>query len=256
MGAVRLATLVQDLSPAGKGINHAVRAIVLTDQGEVEAYVKKLSDPREIAIECLCAALGRALNLPVPEPLLVQVPSSDGSESSVAFGSVAVNAPDISTGIHGNIAELIQKLKDWEALAKAGCFDEWVANYDRNQQNLLFDGVDKFWLIDHGRCMPPDMSPAAPTPEGNALLAIATSDASEGSLLKVREKIACSMDSFAAFRSDQILHISDSLREKIGGEICDSLAHWLELRQPHLMNLGSARVPARQGDLLNGGAQP
>lgn len=251
MGSIRLATLVQGLAPAGKGINQAYRAIVATEDGEVEAYVKKLADSREILVECVCAAIGRALKLPVPEPLLVLVPQAPGVAPQLAYGSVAVNAPDLHTLINAGQDRLVNEwLGKWDGLAPAGCFDEWIANTDRNQQNLLFDGLSQFWLIDHGRCLPPELS-ASDALTGNPLLTIAAGERSEQDLVKLRSTVVAVMQQFGTLERPVMDELAAPLSAVDAAQLV-ALIDWLELRQAHLVRLGSARVPARQADWLAG----
>ncbi len=40
-------------------------------------------------------------------------------------------------------------LSRWAELPKACVFDEWIANEDRHDGNILTNGLE-FWLIDHG----------------------------------------------------------------------------------------------------------
>lgn len=48
---------------------------------------------------------------------------------------------------------LTKELQGWDFLADAVAFDEWVANMDRNLQNLIYLGKKRWALIDHGHIM-------------------------------------------------------------------------------------------------------
>ena len=89
---LQFGTLVNSLGLAGTGINDAVRAVVRTSSGDVEAYVKRLASSREVLVEVACAVIARQLDLPVPQPLLVYVPEHMGG-AYVAYGSVAPPPP-------------------------------------------------------------------------------------------------------------------------------------------------------------------
>jgi hypothetical protein len=40
-------------------------------------------------------------------------------------------------------------VRQWSQLDAAICFDEWIGNADRHKGNLLFDGANRFIMIDH-----------------------------------------------------------------------------------------------------------
>jgi hypothetical protein len=44
---------------------------------------------------------------------------------------------------------IMEFLSRWAELPKACVFDEWIANEDRHDGNILTNGLE-FWLIDHG----------------------------------------------------------------------------------------------------------
>jgi hypothetical protein len=50
-------------------------------------------------------------------------------------------------------------INQWKHLDQTIVFDEWIANTDRHEGNLVYEPVSKsYWLIDHGRAlggMPP-----------------------------------------------------------------------------------------------------
>ena len=53
-----------------------------------------------------------------------------------------------------NNSAFTQILANWEGLNKARCFDEYVANEDRNLGNLIYSPESReIGLIDHGRCL-------------------------------------------------------------------------------------------------------
>lgn len=249
MGKLKLGTLLQDLGPAGKGINQAYRGIVATSSGELEVFVKHLADPRELLVECACALLAMEMGLPVPEPLLVLVPNN--GQPIVAFGSTSVSAPDINFLVtSGTGGRVYGELSRWPHLHAAGCFDEWIANWDRNEQNLLFDGISEFWLIDHGRCIPVGLAPREALPSSNALIGIAIAGKDETALIAIRASVIAAMQSFA---QRSLAAFPAALPDlPWDSQLKIEILSWLESRQAHLVRLGSARIPARQGDLMSG----
>lgn len=140
------------------GQHHPIKgmAVLPTDEGgteEVVVFAKQLSS-RSMSTEITCAALGRCLSLPIPEPVIL----FDESNTPY-FGSVDVAYPSFSQFINdANDNGIIDKLEKWPLLSKAAYFDEWIAMDDRHDGNLLFNG-DEFYLIDHESAIPPGLSP-------------------------------------------------------------------------------------------------
>ncbi|MFC4653541.1 HipA family kinase [Rheinheimera marina] len=140
------ATLFNDLN-----INKTWKAHVKTHEQVVVAYVKLLS-PRKLYIECLCAVIGRFLGLPIPKPIIVKV-SSDYSDDipsgqfALGYGSEDASYPSFRR--HVNNEEAILKLEEFSKTLDIGVFDEWIANWDRNIGNILYDGGTAFSFIDH-----------------------------------------------------------------------------------------------------------
>lgn len=65
---------------------------------------------------------------------------------------------------------LLNILSDWPDINRAIGFDEWIANGDWHIGNILFDGANQFYLIDHNLDMRQPLSPD--TPINNYLLNI------------------------------------------------------------------------------------
>lgn len=145
MGKVVMGILLPGASEVGEGINKSQVGIVRTLTKQQKAYVKFIP-VREIAVELLCAVLGRALGLPIPEPLLVY----DPGRKAYGFGSVAAPHPNLNHWVKIGDQSVSARLAQWAHLVPAACFDEWIANDDRNKGNILFDGDKGFFLIDHG----------------------------------------------------------------------------------------------------------
>jgi hypothetical protein len=234
---------------AGKGINQSVRGVVRIASGDVEAYVKIL-DIREIVVECVCAILGRRLSLPIPAPLLVYVPEEFGGPT-LAFGSVTVASPDLMFFLRAGHSEAVgARLRNWSLLQPAGCFDEWIGNCDRHLENMLHDGVDRFWLIDHGLAVHDGWAPDSTFPE-NKLMSFLVDGLAEKELQSLLQRVIKIADDHAGedlARCD----ISD-LALVVGAMLPDAVVNWLTARQPHLVRLGSSRIPAGQRDILEGG---
>ncbi|MBE5254677.1 hypothetical protein H2P46_22490 [Mixta sp. Marseille-Q2057] len=106
-------------------------------------FAKEL-EPRALSVELVCAAIGRLLDLPIPEPLLLIDESG-----KYYFGSVDAAYPSFHQYIidHENKG-IKERLAQWPLLKAAAFFDEWIAMDDRSNGNILFNG-ETFALIDH-----------------------------------------------------------------------------------------------------------
>lgn len=245
---IRVCTLMMELAPAGEGINKAFRAIVRTNDGDLEAFVKKVP-MREVLVELVAAVMARRLSLPVPEPLLVYVPHQLGGPF-LAFGSVSLHGkPTLGALVNAGDTAVAKQLKGWKHLIPAACFDEWIANCDRHNGNLLCSGEGEFWLIDHGLSIHEGLSMDQASPI-NQLFALAVDGLTEGDLLTLRPSVLGVMQSYAELSSPVS---SDSIPTALWDEqVVSSIHAWLSGRQNHLVRLGGARVPARQSELFDG----
>lgn len=131
-------------------------ALLSTSDGgteELVVYAKKIP-LRSISIEVTCAALGRFLSLPIPEPVILI-----DYTNNAYFGSVDIAYPSFAQFINDSAdAGIRERLESWPLLQNAAYFDEWIAMDDRHNGNLLFNG-DDFFLIDHESAIPSGLSP-------------------------------------------------------------------------------------------------
>jgi hypothetical protein len=251
MPQVQRGILTSVLGAADEGIRGSVRGFVFLGDSSVEAYIKEV-EPREILVECICALLARHLSLEAPEPMVVFVPAalSRAGADALAFGSVTV--------LHGSLrpwltqlgdAAVVRRLREWADLIPAACFDEWIANHDRHGGNILYDGKDTFWLIDHGMAIAAHL--AADAVVDNILFTTATAGLGEADLLLVKPKALGVMDDYV---ERAIQPIMDQIPSGIWSQDwLDAIDGWLTARQAHLVRLADDRVPTRQGNLLLGG---
>lgn len=242
MEPIRLGLLLPGGRPVGEGIRHAQRAPVMTARGETVAIVKELPLP-ELPIEMFCALLGRELNLPVPEPLLVVNPAG----SALMSGSVDMGYPSLhQPALAPHLALLAILLQQWPSLIPAACFDEWIANPDRHGGNLLFDGRD-FWLIDHGlalRCAPGDTVK-------NQLMTIAIEIRTD-ELARQRLKREIFV-LYQTYTEGLITAVNDAMRavkvlQNAGNEI-ERCQWFLQQRLLSLSNMTALRIRTAQEDL-------
>lgn len=130
-----------------------------THKGIKSAYIK-LIPSNQLVSEIVCALLGRSLNLNIPKPYLVIVNKQELPDSAIwninavetAYGFASEDLQKHSFLHWANRdAKIKQRLLAWDGYRPSGVFDEWIANRDRNQGNLLYQGRGVWWLIDHGQ---------------------------------------------------------------------------------------------------------
>ncbi|MFD2112048.1 HipA family kinase [Thiorhodococcus fuscus] len=145
---------------------------VLTHAGDIRVYLKRATN-EEILSECLCAVIGRALELPIPRAYLVHDPQR------LLGGGILIGSEDAGMRswkhfIDAAYLTAINGLSDWPMLHDVAVFDEWIANPDRNTGNILWDQVTGWALIDHARSLgawPPSRPVPPPSAEVRNLLA-------------------------------------------------------------------------------------
>lgn len=165
----------------GDNVNETYKGFVRLADGSRRHAILKDLNPTQLANELLASVLGKALGLPLPDCYLGVVPPgvlpvnkaplADGN-GHVVFVSADVGTPNLAqqATTHGNFIAhlLVEELKKWFGLGGLYAFDTWIANTDRHPGNLLIDGPNNIWLIDHGHAFtgpgwqPNDLDPALP----------------------------------------------------------------------------------------------
>jgi len=163
--AVGLAEVQPGAAPfKNNNINNTFIGLIETGVGRPSKAIIKDLPQKELANEVLAAALALSLGLPVPRPFLAVASStvlpgykapllSNGAR--VFFASELQGTPPVAqicTQAGAGWDLILDRLTGWAKLSEAFLFDTWVANTDRHMNNLLFDGNNAVWLIDHGRC--------------------------------------------------------------------------------------------------------
>lgn len=160
IGLVHLLPGATRLTGDDTGVNETYRGVVETASDKRLAYVKLLP-VKQLVNEIVCSVLGRSIGLPIPEGFLVAVlrddyPDSPGLQANdlndaLGFGVVSLPHPDLRRRVKAQGVTVIdQFIRSWTGWREAMTFDEWVANRDRNQGNLLVGAEGDVWLIDHG----------------------------------------------------------------------------------------------------------
>ncbi|MGB3610675.1 MAG: HipA family kinase [Cellvibrio sp.] len=153
-----------------ENVNPTWKAHVQTDKEITVAFIKPLS-ARKLYVECICATLGRHLGLPIPRPIIVQIPPHSigiaNDQAILAFGSEDAGYPSLRR--HLNDAEAFEKLALFGKSLDLGVFDEWIANTDRNVGNVLFDGGNNFTFIDHEHSIPENLNHSSPASDNQMI---------------------------------------------------------------------------------------
>lgn len=143
---VKIGQIISDIEYVGSGKNSSFRCFATCDSEEYPVIAKYLPDI-EILKELICSILGRLIDLPIPEPILLL----DNNEK-YCFGSIDVGYPNLFHFLNTDdpyYLEFHSIIKNWSDLESASFFDEFVLNHDRHSGNLLYNGKD-IMMIDHG----------------------------------------------------------------------------------------------------------
>lgn len=132
-----------------------IGTVQLEDGNEARVWIRQLPG-HELMAELFSTAAGRAMGLPIPRPFLIDDPRGFiGSPHDLPlFGSEDAEHPSLRQRIN-NIGEpaVMDDIMRWPALRPCGCFDDQIANSDRNLGNLLFDGEHDWVLIDQAHAL-------------------------------------------------------------------------------------------------------
>lgn len=155
--ALRTVTATKYLTPFREG--GSLPGLVEADDDGL--YVVKFSGaaqgPRALVAEVVAGELGRALGLPVPELVLVDVdPALAGVEPDPWVGELLQRSPGINLGLDflpGSMTfdPRADGAPDGDLAANVVWFDALVTNTDRSPRNPnLLSWHRRLWLIDHG----------------------------------------------------------------------------------------------------------
>ena len=132
-------------------------------QGWVEGIpvIAKNLPRYELIREIVCNLLAQAVDLPVPQCFVVeygQALPENASTNHFWFATQYSGASSYSRVARSNLTQAIDLTK-WPHFLTAIGFDTWIGNQDRTMANLLFEGRNRYSLIDHGEALPQDMRP-------------------------------------------------------------------------------------------------
>ncbi len=243
MVRLKIGRLLPGFKSLGIGSRLPVRGTALIDSAESTVIAKRIPD-RELAVELICSCIGREIGLPIPEPVLLIDP-----DGTWYFGSIDLGHPNLQQVAVCGDAAIIAKLEEWPGLVKAACFDEWIANPDRGDENLLFDG-NGFILIDHGLAIPEGMRPGDWTDDyySNQLLDVVSGGCGGSSLVraaKAQEMIKWSTQ----FEGFSTLYNPDAFPEYIEPKYRNTLSDFLTARINRLGSELYRKLNPEQGAL-------
>lgn len=230
-----------------QNINPTWKAHVKTHDSVVVAYVKRISC-RKLFVECVCAVLGRHLGLPIPKPLIVKISNENFkniplSKYELAFGSEDAGYPSFRRYLKSN--EAMEKLKKFSKTLDVGVFDEWIANWDRNAGNILYDGSEKFSFVDHENAIDFELEPGEPA-KSNQIISALYATQSEFEKHKINRDVQ-----LAIIPQYRICPCSLLSEKAYAGSYLDeseiiSVIDFLEKRLDNLKNLFEDRLCIRQ----------
>ena len=152
------------MDAANKGANDTfIGHVAFLDEPPVHCYVKFLDD-RQLVNELVCSQLARTVGLRVPRGFLATVERADYPTARMFAGNAETHrsAFAVESLAHPSLLRRIRlegdqwryRLKEkWSGWTAAASFDEWVANGDRHEGNLLVGEPDDVWLIDHSHAL-------------------------------------------------------------------------------------------------------
>ncbi len=242
-------TLMSVLASAGQGESKPVRGNVDTPEGVLQAFVKPSQNAERVLAEVIASMVGIKLGLPVARPIVVKVTDASlGIALGFHFGSVALPYPDLTQAVRmkGRQAEL--KMKKWPYVLNAACFDEWIANSDRHNGNIIFDGRGGYWLIDHDRAML-DHVASDDLNQFNRLFELLMKGATDAVVGKLQPQTEAVMVNYEATQFADVVAECASL---FAAANVDHFERFLTSRQPELVRLGRVRTlqDAKQGRIF------
>lgn len=234
------------------------------------AWVKLDDNPRRTIADLVCAQVGRAMGLPIPKPFLVHVQPEDIPADSAWHGRTSAcycfasrhegkNPQTFARLLTGNDAAARVAISRWSGLHATMIFDEWIANDDRHNGNMLYDPEGNgFWLIDHGRALTGDYWPLwgldDPAVTTGNMLADAISGPGDLTAMEAVEIARASNASmFCATRLQwQSMDMDRHIERLDSGINPDTVRNFLVARIQHSTRLLMARIGHPQLDFAHG----
>ncbi len=144
-----------------KSTPHVVLRAWRSWAGPFERVYAKVLPVNGRCIEAVCAWLAKEIDLPLPQPMLLDMAASRMPKGCIwPFGSdpratvFATRAIENSLPLRNVSSDVAKAMIDkWGGLIAAAVFDQLVANDDRTEGNILVGPRSDLWLIDHARSL-------------------------------------------------------------------------------------------------------
>lgn len=235
-----------------KGISPLWKGPIGTETGEeVDAYIK-LVPPQEILSEVVCALAGQVLGLPIPRPFVVIDKENymGHGHNRILFASENAGHPSLKRRILDGEEWVNDALLDWKQIHDAAVFDDWIANIDRNQGNLLVGGEDDFVMIDHGRALgaPGSVPSNFKVCFTNMLAQVVIDHGRDIGTAKLRKQASATVEKCTGLDYQEL---KDNCRAAVYGmsERLEKVLYFLSRRAPFLPTLASRRGGQQELDL-------
>lgn len=231
-------------------VNPTWKGHVKTHDSVVVAYVKQVT-VQELYAECVCAVIGRSLGLPIPKPIIVKVTHAtfEGipeGEFALAFGSEDAGYPSFRR--YSKSEEALEKLRNYSKALDVGVFDEWVANWDRNVGNILYDGGDEFSFIDHENAL--DLSLGeADSAKDNQIIRVIYSLKSEFEKHKINRDVDIGITPLYKNFPFSLISEKTYASSYLPEEQITKVIEFLENRSGHIKILMNRRLGIRQQEI-------
>ncbi|ELY4520495.1 hypothetical protein SMZ75_003290 [Cronobacter muytjensii] len=253
MDTIEIATLLPGAEPFNdNNVNQTWKGHVRTANDTVVVYAK-IINLRELCVEAFCAILGRELGIPIPKPFLILADNSTLNiipygQHALLFGSEDASYPSFRR--YADCKQAFEKLQNFKSSLDVGVFDEWIANYDRNVGNILYDGGDDFLFIDHGLALPQGMPAQVPARDNN-ILRVLFSFKSE--IDKFRDFRTTERSITPLYRSLNLNEIMEKTQASrfISEKIISEILNFLTNRLSSIEALVRFRLGISQGDMFN-----
>ena len=251
MSAIRFGRLLPGAQPIGIGISGAQRGIVRLSAGDDITAIVKPGTLGQIAAELYIASLAKELGLEVPEPILVLDPNGNrllAGSVDVALPNLCVAFPTLDPNNVADLRQLATIVSNWPEHLNVAAFDEWIANLDRNLNNLLWNG-SSFILIDHSMSLQQQTSGM---PDANKLvvllLFLITDDVGRRRILNQMSKAARTFDESQAAHAT---HCLGGVPVAPISSLASGFDDFLKNRLPIIGDLIKARFPGGQQILVS-----
>lgn len=247
---IMLGTLVPGALPIESGHSETWKGYLQkSDNTRALSYIK-IIDERGLATELLCCVIARKLGLPMTQPFLVKIQSNvlpNITRDTYAFGLEDAEYPSISSRTRDD--DLVRKiLLKWKFLDLCAVFDSWIGNNDRLPHNLLFDGVNRFNLIDHDQAIDQYLTESNHT--RNNLIRLFNYQESEFEKYSLIKRLLSEGDKFNNIDFNEIRTEIIASNGIVRAEIIDSHINILQKRVQFLPNILREQIGIRQNDIF------